>query len=149
MKPVRTLIVIADDQSARLLVNEGVGKGLREVAVLSRSQFPEDSREYSDRPGRSSLVAGAMARHGLDRHTELEQQHRRRFAGHISDALDQAWTTIKPERMILAAPAKMLGELRGRLSSAPARGLVADLPKNLVSVPLRDLAAHFADHLVI
>ena len=149
MKSVTTMIVIADDKVARFLLNEGVGKGLREVADMAASQFPEDTREFSDRPGRSTAGAGGAARHGVDAQTGLEQQHRSRFAAHVLQALDQAWTQCAPDRMILAAPPKMLGELRARLQGRPKAALMADVPKDLVNVPLPKMAAHFADLLAL
>lgn len=147
MKAVRTLILVADDGAARFLVNEGVGKGLREVSDINISQFPEDSREFADQPGRSSGGAANVGRHGLDPATGLEEQHRKRFAAHVIEALDQQWKAAKADRFILAAPPKMLGELRGRLYGAPAAALAADMPKDLVNIPLPDLPAHFADVL--
>jgi protein required for attachment to host cells len=149
MKAISTLILIADDASARFCLNEGVGKGLREVAAISATQFPEDSREFADRPVRSSSVAGTTARHGVEPHTELDQQHRTRFAVHILQALDQTWTQVSPDRMILAAPPKMLGVLRAKLRGDPAKALMADLPKHLVNVPVHELSAHFGDLLAV
>jgi Protein required for attachment to host cells len=45
----------------------------------------------------------------------------------------------------MAAPAKMLGELRARLPKPLADALAADLAKDLVHIPLDDLPRHFED----
>lgn len=149
MKPVRTLIVLADDAAARFLVNDGVGKGLREVAVLDVSQFPQDSLVYADRKGRSSGGGRVQGRHAVDPHTALEVQHRGRFAAHLIEALAEQWRSQAPDRLILAAPPKMLGDLRGRLPAGPAAALLTDLPKDLVNTPLADLPRHLAKVLAV
>ncbi len=146
MKPVRTLIIIADDENARFVLNEGVGKGLRECAVLSVAQFAEDTITYEDRPGRGS--GGPAGRHGYESGASADEMGRDRFARHLSQALDQEWRELGPDRLILVAPPKMLGTLRGRIA-AVARGAVsAELAKDLVKVPLADLTAHLEGVLV-
>ncbi len=149
MKPVRTLVLVADDESARFLLNEGVGTGLREVAGLAASQFADTQIEFVDRPGRQTGGPGGVARHGFDPHDNVDEQGRMRFAHHLTEALDQEWGQAKPDRLIIAAPAKMLGVLRDRIKGAPAAALHADLAKDLVNVPVHDLAEHFKDVLSV
>ncbi|MFO1174446.1 MAG: host attachment protein [Paracoccaceae bacterium] len=149
MKPVRTLFLVAGEHDARFLLNDGVGKGLAEVAVLGISQFPEASAEYSDRPGRHSAAAGRMAVHGLDPHQTLDEQHRERFARRVAEALGQQWTAQGPDRLIMAAPPKMLGLLRDAIDGPAAAALLADLPKDLVRIPTHDLPSHFAELIAV
>ncbi|WP_343081722.1 host attachment protein [Ostreiculturibacter nitratireducens] len=149
MKPVRTLIVVADEEAARFLINEGVGKGLQEICVVSISQLDEGTLEFADRPGRSSAGSKVVGRHGMDPRTDLEENNRAKFASHVIEALDQEWKAAKADRLVVAAPPKMLGELRSRLSGAPAAALAGDLAKDLVNVPLNDLPGHFADILAV
>lgn len=143
MKMVRTLILVADEEAARFLISEGTGEKLSEVAVLSISQLPEGTLEYSDQPGRSSGGAKVVGRHGIDPHTDLQENNRAKFAARVMEALEQEWKSTNADRLIVAAPPKMLGELRKRLSGAPAAALAGDLAKDLVNIPLFDLAGHF------
>lgn len=146
MKPVRTLILIADDVTARFVVNEGVGKGLREECVLSVSQFAQDQVSFEDRPGRGS--GGAGGRHGYETGATADDMGRARFARHVSEALDQEWRALSPDRLILVAPPKMLGVLRGALGPEPRAALLADLAKDLVKVSLVELAGHLEPVIV-
>lgn len=143
MKPVNTLVLVADDQIARLLVNEGVGKGLRQIAQHSADSLDRARFEYSDTPGRERAAPG-MARHGLDPRTSEERQARNAFADMVTDALRKAWQTGSHDRIVIAAAPRMLGDLRDRLGGL-APHVVATLDKNLVKVPISDLPQHFAD----
>lgn len=145
MKPIRTLVLVADDQTARFLLNEGIGKGLRELAGLSAAQFLDAKVEFDDRPGRQTGGPGNMARHGFDPGDKADEAGRSRFAGYVTEELDREWKRVKPDRLILAAAPKMLGELRSRLNGAPAAALHGDLAKDLVKVAARNLPDHFAD----
>jgi protein required for attachment to host cells len=145
MKPIRTLVLVAGETSARFFLNEGVSKGVTQIADLSAFQFEGADTAYSDRPGRSTGGPGGAARHGLERHESVDEQRRSRFSAHVIKALEQEWRRAGPDRLILAAPPKMLGVLRAGLSGAMAAALIADLPKDLLKVATRDLPEHFSD----
>jgi protein required for attachment to host cells len=150
MKPVRTLILVADDVVARILVNDGVGKGLREVAGLSARQFPGDRPRQAGELYQSSHGASSgQVRHGIDPRTSVHEHARENFVRHVVEALDRQWRDLRPDRLIVAAPAKVLGVLRARLSGAPAQSIHAELGKDLTGVPLHDLGAHFEDVLAV
>ncbi|MCU9849826.1 host attachment family protein [Defluviimonas sp. WL0024] len=145
MKPVRTLVLVAGEENARLLINDGIGKGLTERAGLSVAQFADAQIEYEDRPGRQTGGPGGTARHGFDTHGHDQEIARSNFAQHVVEAVQETWARVKPDRLIVAAPPKMLGALRAKLTGAPAAALHGDLAKDLVKVPVHDLPPHFAD----
>lgn len=142
MKPVRTLVLMADDAEARFLISEGPGTGLRELAGLSTAQFPDLTIDYQDRPARQTGGGGAP-RHGVEPHETLEVQRRDRFARHVAEALDQEWAQAKADRLVVAAAPKMLGVLRKLISGPAAAALAGDLAKDLMKIPPTDLARHF------
>lgn len=144
MKKVRTLVLMADDAEARFLLNEGPGTGLRELAVLKVGQFADADLDYEDRPGRQTGPGGGP-RHGFDPHATLEEQRRDRFVKNVVEALDQEWGQVKPDRLVVAAPPKMLGVLRKALGGAPAAALAGDLAKDLIKIPAIELPKHFAE----
>lgn len=143
MKSDRTLVLMADDAEARFLLNEGPGTGLRELAGMKVGQFADADLDYEDRPGRQTGGPGNMARHGFDPHDTVEEQRRGRFVTHVVKALDQEWRQVKPDRLVVAAPPKMLGVLRKALGGAPAAALAGDLAKDLMKIPAIDLPKHF------
>lgn len=144
MKPVRSIILVANDEMARFFVNDGVGKGMSESLCLSRAQFMEEAVDHDDRPGRAFGGPGGMARHAFDRRQDDSDLERARFAQHIAEALDSEWKALTPDRFFVAAAPKMLGALRARIGRAPAAALAGELAKDLVPLPEADLPAHFA-----
>lgn len=149
MKPVRTMILIADDAVGRFLVNDGVGKGLAELAQLRAGDFPEDAVAYSDRPARASHGPSGQVRHSVEPRHSAEELARGTFARHLCQALDSHWRSADPQRLVIAAPAKMLGVIRSEIGEGPAGALHAELTKDLTGIPLHDLAPHFADVLAL
>lgn len=143
MKPIRTLVLVADDHGARFLMNEGVGKGLTELAVLAARQFADSSASPDDRPGRSGVGGQQGEAHAFDRRETQDEHNRRTFVTHIVEALEEEWRQAMPDRLMIAAPPKMLGDLRDALPLAAAAALVADLPKDLMKIAARDLPKHF------
>ncbi len=146
MKPVCTLVLLANQEEARFLVNDGVGKGLRSVLSLAARQFPEIDNWYSDRTGRGGIRPDSGGQvQAYDRHDSEDEMIRERFSRRILEALDQEWAGCGAGRLIVAAPAKMLGHLRDGLSAAAKEALVADMPKDLLKIDARDLPEHFKD----
>jgi len=149
MKPLRSLILVANDEMARFFLNEGVGKGLDERFGLSSGQFQVETVDHEDRPGRSAAGPGGMARHAFGRHQSDDELERERFAQHVAECLDREWQTLSPDRLFIAAGPKMLGALRKRIGKAPAAALAGELAKDLVKVPHAELPSHFSDLLAL
>lgn len=146
MKPVCTLVLLANQSAARFLVNEGVGKGLREVLSLSARQFPEIDNWYSDRSGRGGIRPDSGGQvQAYDRHESEDEMIRDRFSRRLIEALEQEWPGCGAGRLVIAAPAKILGHLRDSLPPELKTALLADMPKDLLKVATRDLPDHFRD----
>jgi protein required for attachment to host cells len=144
MKPVVTLIALVNDRALRLLVNEGVGKGLRQVGHEEMQDKAAEAAGFADQRGRSQSAPGG-ARHGMEPH-ETEAEHRRGlFAAEAVAAISAAWDAGGYDRLVIAAPPKMLGLLRAEMPGALSDALMADLDKDLVKTPLADLPKHFED----
>lgn len=143
MKPTRTLVLIANEKEAKILVNSGPGKGLEAVSHFDRA----GDTEYADRKGREQSAPG-MARHGMEPSTSLRAQNRDAFAAEVLKAVRQEWGTGGHDRFVMSAPPSMLGALRGQLCGALSQALVADLNKDLLGVAVTDLPRHFEDVIV-
>jgi len=132
IKPVRTYVLIADAIHARVVVNEGVGKGLKDVPKLTMAGEPGHARDvYADRPGRSQDSSGLGGRHAMERPTGAEEQAHRAFAKKIGSALDRAAQRGEYDRLVLVAEPSMLGHLRGALSKTVEPRVVAEIAKDL------------------
>ncbi len=146
MRPTETLVILADDRGARFLINRGIGKGLSELKEISADEAGIDV-EYADDRGRSRAAPG-MAQHAVGSRNAEEVQERELFARHVARTAQDLWRRGSYDRLVLAAPPRMLGLLRERLGNELMSNLVVDLAKDLLKVPLRDLPAHFEDHIL-
>ena len=143
MKPARTLVVLASEAEARFLVNAGPGKGLHELSAMRADDFAATDQEFTDQPGRQRAAPG-MGNHAFTARESVQEARRTTFAGLIAEAMAAAWKTGDHDRIVLAASPKLLGELRAKMPKEVAGALLADLSKDLVKIPLRELPGHLA-----
>lgn len=143
MRPVVTLVLVADDRAARFLLNEGVGNGLREVAKADGGDAAAMAADFADRGGRGQAAPG-VARHGMEPRTDVEEQRRAGFAAELVSALGAEAMRAGADRLIVVAPAKMLGALRAGMPPTLAGKVAADMPRDLTHVAVADLPAHLA-----
>lgn len=148
MKPTKTLILLASEAKMRLCENSGVGKGVSEFATRSIKDYSDIAPDYSDMPGRGQAAPGT-AQHKFERRTSEREQKRDDFADHVIAETAQAFAKGGYDRLILAAPPKMLGVLRAGLPAPLTAALVADLDKDLTKLPLADLPKHLEDVLAV
>jgi protein required for attachment to host cells len=126
-----TWILVAHRAGAVLFQSHGPGLPLDRVAEIRnpRGRLKAGDLE-SDRPGR------AFDRHGAGRHSHSTEhsapdQIEAAFALQLVERLDHGRAQSAFERLVLIAPAKMLGKLREALSEPLRAMLVASLPKDL------------------
>ncbi len=143
MKAARTFVLLANEHEARFLVNEGPGKGLLQVGGLTQTH----ETQYSDMPGRSQAGPGA-ARHGLDRSATEREQNRTKFSVEVAEAAEAQWAKGDYDRVVMAAPPKMLGALREDIGGAMKAAMAGDMDKDLLKVALHDLPPHLEDMIV-
>lgn len=142
MKPVRTWILICDGAHARIMLNEGPGKGLHAVEGARFDQHARASREImSDRPGRSFESAGT-ARHAMEPPTDPARAEKRHFAEHLAEHLDRAAQDQAFDRLIVVAAPHTLGDLREALSDRVRTLISAELDKDLTKIPDPKLPSH-------
>jgi len=143
MKPTETLVLIANERAARLLVNLGPDKGLSEIKRFDAAR----NIEYSDRRGREQAAPGAGG-HAFEPPTSLREQNRESFADDVLAITQQEWSRGNFSRFVMSAPPKMLGELRNQLDAGLKQALAADLDKDLVGVATDSLPRHFQDTIL-
>ena len=102
MKPRKTWIVIADGARARVVLNEGPGKGVQALDDLIFEGDHAPVREVmADRPGRTFDRAGE-GRHAMEYASDPHQNLKARFAGQLAKVLAQRVGDY--DRIILVAP---------------------------------------------
>lgn len=102
----------------------------------------------SDAPGRSCESA-AVIRHAVEPRTDPHTKAKARFAGEVAEVLNEAAAAAVFDRLVVAAPAHTLHDLRAALSAEAAGKLVAEIQKDLLKVPDANIAAHLPSDLRI
>lgn len=142
---MKTWILIADAAHARVLEADGVGKPLSRVPdFVLTSPTPAGRELTSERRPRTHDSTGD-ARHAIEPRTDPRREMKRAFALAVAEKLEAAITAGAFERLVIAAPPVMLGDLRAVLSKAVTNRIVAELPRDLVKVHDGDMRSHFAE----
>ena len=148
-KPVKTWIVVADAARARIIEQSARNEPLRVIEERHHAASRLQSREIaSDGKGRS-FDSGGQGRHAMEPSTDPQRHEKTVFAKELAQVLNQAGKGNRFDRLLIACPAQMLGELRRDLDKAAAAKVAAEYPKDLSAIALRDLPGHFSDHIVV
>lgn len=146
---VTTWILIADGARARLLVNEGPGKGIRPLEARENPHMHDRTRDLgTERPGRVVESVGG-ARHGMEPRVDWHTWEKHLFAKSLADSLNAAAAAGKFDRLVLVAPPQSLGELRAALNKKAKEKVHAEINKDLTHLPDRDLAAPLGEVMAI
>ncbi|VAW13209.1 hypothetical protein MNBD_ALPHA09-824 [hydrothermal vent metagenome] len=149
VSPVHTWIVLASGKGARILLNDGVGHGIKPVEGAVLTHDPKrDSDVYSDRQGRVHDRVGT-ARHAAERPTSGAEQDRRAFAGEIAAYLDKYGHKGSFNRLIIIAEPSLLGLIRAALSPSVADRVVAEIAKDLTRAETPALLAALSSHIAV
>jgi protein required for attachment to host cells len=123
-------VFVGDGQKALFLINEGDEKfpNLRRLSV-EEHRDPPSREQGSDAPGRAFASVGDIrsAMGETDWH-ELEKE---RFAAAIAERINKAAQSEAFNQLVVVAPPKVLGELRGEFGKATESKIVAEIPKDL------------------
>ncbi len=149
MKPVRTWILIADGSRARILSNNGPGKGLEPVRDFEFEKGRLAPGEImADRPGRTFDSSGP-GRHAMAYPADPVREAQKRFAMQLIEFLNDELAGGAFDRLIITAPAKFLGDLRASISKPLETATIAEVRKDLTRLPNDKLPEHFEDILVL
>ncbi len=142
MKKIVTWIVIADGSRARIVANDGPGKGVRPVPGAEWEGDQRATREImADREGRG-FDGFSQTRHGMAPQSDPRQLVENAFLNRVVDYLVENDGKGRFDRLVLAAEPKALGTLRKALPATLQRKLHADLPKDLTKIRVDQLADH-------
>jgi protein required for attachment to host cells len=136
-------VVVAD--GARALILENVGDrlypDLRTKEVFRQPDL-KTSELGSDQPGRafSSVGSGRSAVEQTDLH-DLEE---RRFLTKLAERLDKAVLSGEIKSLVLVAPPRALGMLRGVFSKLVREAVREEIEKDYVKMPVDEIAKHLA-----
>ena len=140
-----TWILVADGARARVLMNQGIGKGLEPAVNGEMVHAVPPTRELgTDRPGRAQQ-RGTAGRHAIQPHVDWHRFEKEKFSREMAALLDAAAERGAFDRLVLIAPPRTLGDLRSALG-AKARGKVhAEVDKDLTHVTVQELPDYLGD----
>ena len=136
--PHNALILVGDGQKALFLRNKGSPQRVRLVVerILERDN-PPTREQGTDRPGRATASLG-VARSAME---EADWHHiaKERFAGEIAAALYRHAHDNRFDKLVVIAPAKILGNLRKAFHAEVTDRIVGEIPKELTSHPVAEI----------
>lgn len=138
------LIVIADGAHVRLVRSNSDVTLRTEEAVDAVAAHKRSSDLVSDRPG-ASVHSDSSARHAFTPRHDRHRLEEERFADAVAELLNQAARAGGFEELLIAAPPRILNEIRKRLDREAETRIIGTLGKDLVKVPDHELWRHFAE----
>ena len=148
-----TWIVAADSSRARVLQVLVREQKLQEIQSMVNPQGRMRDRDlqadgaprWSGHGGMGAPGAASTSGPGSDREEQGPAQHAvELFAKEIGRFLVQARNEHRYDELVLVAPPRFLGALRGELGKEVERLVTEDLPKNLSWLSERELEGYFA-----
>jgi protein required for attachment to host cells len=137
-----TWVVAADGGQARFFQMEDKHEGLREIEGVMSVDGNKPSREIaSDRPGRAFASMGG-SRSAMEPPTDPQRFAKQAFARDIAKILLER--QVEFDKLIVAAPAKTLGDLRKQFHPLVSSKVIAELDKDLTHISPQDLSLQLA-----
>ncbi|OFX00385.1 MAG: hypothetical protein A3D94_22335 [Alphaproteobacteria bacterium RIFCSPHIGHO2_12_FULL_66_14] len=133
-KRSRIWIVVADGARARFFMpSEDLKKF---VAAQQADMVAPESRGHardleSDKPGRSYASSRSGVRHAVEPAHDPHKLEKHHFSVALAKMLDGACRRREFDQLILVAPRRSLGELRGLMSARVQRCLQKEVAKDL------------------
>jgi protein required for attachment to host cells len=148
MKPTRTWVLIADGARARVLENDGPGRGLTAVEGLIFSSDHSATHDLVlDRQGRSFSSQG-HGRSAIEPHSDPHRDLKTKFAHHLADVLSRGLEQGSYDRLVIVATPVTLGDLRAAMTDPVRSKIIGELAQDLTKLPTAEVASHL-DHILI
>lgn len=141
MKPVVTWVLLSDSREARVVANNGVGKGF--VPLKGGTWTAPPPKTFEDGQGVSHSRMGASQHRLAPRTTNFSGDDE--FAQITAEKLAEHFRKKAFDQLIVVAEPKMLGHLRKAIDGPVAAAIIAEVAKDLIRVPIEKLPVHLAD----
>jgi protein required for attachment to host cells len=146
MSPIRkntTWAVVADGGKALILANDGTD-AMPSMTVLSKSKIENPpTREQGDGAAGRKSGAGPDQRSAMQA-TDWHEFEEARFIDEIAGRLNRAASRGLFDRLIIAAPPKVLGQLRSALSEQSTDRVITEIGSDLTGHSLDEIGKHIA-----
>lgn len=146
MSSTNTWILISDASRARLFAVDGHGPWTLIDTILHPASQLKGVDLVADRPGRSQQRT-TQGRSAMEPHTDPREVEAEHFAGELAARLRKGHGENAYRDVVLVAPPRFLGLLRGALDEQVAKHVRGSVDKDLTKVEERDLPEHLKDVL--
>jgi protein required for attachment to host cells len=138
--PNETLILVADGEKALFLRNKG-DAAYPNLIVEGKElhENPPTGEQGTDRPGRTMDDAGHRA---AMEETDWHRLEKGKFAADLATMLFHKAEKNAFDRLIVAAPPQILGELRKHLHKTVVERIIGDVAKDLTRLPVYEIETH-------
>jgi protein required for attachment to host cells len=143
-RPV-TWILVADGKRARIYVRKRTEKG---VSLIENQKYGHNEETKKPELIPVGAVFHAKSPEACKKGSQVEPSAdagKERFAKIIATYLNTARTERQFNRLVLIAPARLLGELRQHLHKTAKMSVIAELDKDLIHYDSKVLATHLED----
>jgi len=144
-KHIRTWIVVADGARARFLTASEDGSKLipaRDTDMVAPMNRRPARDLKTDKPGRSYSSSRSGVRHALEPPHDYHKLEKHLFSAALAKALQEASEGKAFDRLVLVAPRRSLGELRGLLSDQVKKQIDQEIAKDLTNETAARLWRH-------
>jgi protein required for attachment to host cells len=135
-------VVVGDGAGAKVYESDAL---LEELTLVDTVHVNHGHVTHGDgsatRPLPGAGAGAHEAQHDSGRETE------EKFARALAQLVNEGDTRHKFERIILVAPPRFLGDVRGALSGTASKKLVASIHHDWTKLGLRELSAHIRKNL--
>jgi len=136
-------VVVCDGKKALVLENVGDTKFLNlKTREVHEQPDAKTHEQGTDKPGRS--INSIDSRRSAMEQTDWHEQEEDRFLRKLADRLDTAVNAGLVKSLILIAPPRALGVLRQTYSHNLRAAVRAEIDKDFVKLPLREIEEHLA-----
>lgn len=136
--PHDSFVLVADGRKSLFFRNEGDGAFPNLIVERKDGHADLKDREIkSDGPG-SAFASNGAGRSSYEE-TDFHQQEEDRFAAETAEMLKARALRNEYDALVVVAPPRTLGELRKHYHKEVERRLVAEVPKDLVNVPVAEI----------
>lgn len=139
----KTWVLVCDGSKALLFQNMGDAQALNLKALEVFVEPHPPTRDLgTDRPGRTydSMGGSRSSVQDPDRHQQAED----RFLRETSNKIDELVRSATIKALVIAAPPKALGILRTCMTPATRAVVSAEIAKDLVKLPTKEIEQHLA-----
>ncbi len=129
-----TWVMVGDGEKALFFRNEGDAAYPNfEVVDVLEHENPRTGEQGTDRPGRAFASVGGHR--SAMQETNWHKLEKHRFAKEIADALYSAAHQGQYQKLVIAAPPMIMGDIRRALHKEVSDKVVAEVSKDLTNMP--------------